>query len=64
MLVLTRGRDERIIIGHNISVTIIDIRGDKVRVGVEAPKEVSVHREEIERIIQAQAFPVERPANS
>lgn len=47
MLVLSRKISERIIIGDDISVMIIEIRGDKVRVGIEAPKELSVHREEV-----------------
>ena len=45
MLVLTRNRDEKIMIGDNIIITIVEIRGDKARIGIEAPKEVSVHRE-------------------
>jgi len=47
MLVLSRHRDESIIIGDNIVVTIVDIRGDKVRLGIEAPNDVSVHRREV-----------------
>ena len=47
MLVLTRQRDESIMIGDNIKVTIVDIRGEKIRVGVEAPKDVGVHRQEV-----------------
>ena len=47
MLVLSRQRDETIIIGDNIEVTVVDIRGDKVRLGVTAPKEISVHRKEV-----------------
>ena len=47
MLVLTRQRDETIIIGDNIEITVVDIRGDKVRLGVSAPKEISVHRKEV-----------------
>lgn len=47
MLVLSRKIDEAIIIDGEIVVTIVDIRGDKVRLGIEAPKEVSVHREEV-----------------
>ena len=47
MLVLSRQRDESIIIGDHIVVTIVDIRGDKVRLGIEAPKEVPVHRREV-----------------
>ena len=53
MLVLTRGPDESIIIGDNVIVTIIEVRGDgKVRVGICAPKEISVHREEVYVAIQ------------
>ncbi|MEX0613009.1 MAG: carbon storage regulator CsrA [Pirellulales bacterium] len=52
MLVLSRQRDESIIIGDNIVVTVVDVRGDKVRLGIEAPREVSVHRREIYEAIQ------------
>lgn len=52
MLVLSRQRDESIIIGDNIVITVVDIRGDKVRLGIEAPKEVSVHRQEVWEAIQ------------
>ena len=47
MLVLSRKRDEQVCIGDNISVTVIDIRGDKVRLGFEAPREIRVDRREI-----------------
>jgi carbon storage regulator len=47
MLVLSRQRDETIMIGDNIEVTVVDIRGDKVRLGINAPKEISVHRKEV-----------------
>jgi carbon storage regulator len=47
MLVLSRQRDETIMIGDDIEVTVVDIRGDKVRLGINAPKEVSVHRKEV-----------------
>lgn len=47
MLVLSRQRDETIMIGDDIEITIVDIRGDKVRVGIIAPKEISVHRKEV-----------------
>jgi carbon storage regulator len=50
--VLSRQRDESIIIGDNIVVTIVDVRGDKVRLGIEAPREVSVHRREVYEAIQ------------
>ena len=52
MLVLSRQRDESIIIGEDIVVTIVDIRGDKVRLGIEAPSEIPVHRREIHEAIQ------------
>lgn len=52
MLVLSRQRDESIIIGDNVHVTIVDIRGDKVRLGIVAPSEISVHRKEIYDAIQ------------
>jgi len=52
MLVLSRQRDETIIIGDNIEITVVDIRGDKVRLGVSAPKEISVHRKEVYEAIR------------
>src|ERR1700710_1571956 len=47
MLVLSRQRDETIMIGDDILITVVDIRGDKVRLGITAPKEVMVHRKEV-----------------
>src|SRR5262245_13223358 len=47
MLVLSRKRDERIVIGDNIVITVVEVRGDKVRLGIEAPTEVPVHRQEV-----------------
>ena len=52
MLVLSRQRDESIIIGDNVVVTIVDVRGDKVKLGIDAPREVSVHRQEVYEAIQ------------
>lgn len=52
MLVLSRQRDESIVIGDNIVVTIVDIRGDKVRLGIDAPTEIPVHRREVYEAIQ------------
>jgi carbon storage regulator len=52
MLVLSRQRDESIIIGDNVVVTVVDVRGDKVRLGIEAPREISVHRREVYEAIQ------------
>ena len=47
MLVLSRHRDESIVIGHDITITVVEIRGDKVRIAIDAPREVSVHRREV-----------------
>ena len=47
MLVLSRKKNETIMIGTDIVLTVVDIRGDKVRLGIEAPKEIPVHRGEI-----------------
>jgi carbon storage regulator len=52
MLVLSRQRDESIMIGDKVVVTIVDIRGDKVRLGIQAPSEVTVHRQEVYEAIQ------------
>jgi carbon storage regulator len=55
MLVLSRQSDETIVIGDNIRVTIVEVRGDKVRIGIEAPRDVSVHRQEIYDAIRRDA---------
>ena len=47
MLVLSRHRDESIMIGDDVVITIVDIRGDKVRLGIKAPQEITVHRQEV-----------------
>ena len=52
MLVLSRGRDQTIMIGDDVEITIVDIRGDKVRLGITAPGHVPVHRKEIYDAIQ------------
>jgi len=52
MLVLSRQCDESIIIGDNIVVTVVDVRGDKVRLGIQAPTEIPVHRREVYEAIQ------------
>jgi carbon storage regulator len=52
MLVLSRQRDEVIKIGDDIEITVVDIRGDKVRLGITAPKEVQVHRKEVYEAIR------------
>jgi carbon storage regulator len=60
MLVLSRQRDESIIIGDNIVVTIVDIRGDKVRLGIDAPTEIPVHRREVFEAIQRENMQASR----
>jgi carbon storage regulator len=52
MLVLSRQRDESIMVGDNVQITIVDIRGDKVRLGIVAPAEIPVHRKEVYDAIQ------------
>ncbi|SFI14047.1 carbon storage regulator CsrA [Planctomicrobium piriforme] len=52
MLVLSRKQDEKIIIGDSITLMVVSIQGDKVRLGIEAPKNVSIHREEVYQAIQ------------
>ena len=55
MLILTRKVGESLIIGDDISLTILNVRGNQVKIGVKAPKDISVHREEIyQRIKQAE----------
>ncbi len=52
MLVLSRQRDETIMIGDDVQITIVDIRGDKVRIGITAPTHIPVHRKEVYEAIQ------------
>ncbi|MEO0495273.1 MAG: carbon storage regulator CsrA [Actinomycetota bacterium] len=52
MLVLSRQRDETIMIGDEVEITVVDIRGDKVRIGINAPRSVRVHRKEVYEAIQ------------
>ena len=52
MLVLSRQKDESIMIGDDVEVTIVDVRGDKVRLGITAPKAIPVHRKEVYEAIQ------------
>lgn len=66
MLVLTRKKNESIIIGDDITIVVVEVRGDKVRLGVEAPKDVSVHRREVFDAIrraEAAAKPAEDTGN-
>ena len=52
MLVLSRQRDETIVIGDEVEITIVDVRGDKVRLGITAPRAVQVHRKEVYEAIK------------
>ena len=52
MLVLSRQKDESIMIGDDVEITIVDVRGDKVRLGINAPRNITVHRKEIYLAIQ------------
>jgi len=61
MLVLSRQRDESIMIGDHVVVTVVDIRGDKVRLGIDAPQEIPVHRREVYEAIQRENRQAGRP---
>lgn len=54
MLVLSRKKNEAIVIADEIVITVVEIRGDKVRLGIQAPKDVPVHRQEIHDLIASQ----------
>ena len=54
MLVLSRKKGERIVIDGNIVITVVDVRGDKVRLGIEAPRDVPIHRSEVQAAIQSE----------
>lgn len=54
MLVLSRQRDETIMIGDDIEITVVDVRGDKVRLGINAPARIAVHRKEVYEAIKAE----------
>ena len=54
MLVLSRQRDETIMIGDEIEITVVDVRGDKVRLGISAPPRIAVHRKEVYEAIRSE----------
>ena len=64
MLVLSRRKDESIMIGDNVEITIVDVRGDKVRIGITAPKEIPVHRREVYEAIQREKQEAEKSEDS
>ena len=59
MLILSRKRNESIIINDNIVVTVVDIRGDKVRLGFDAPRDVPIHRQEVYDAIRRSEMPAD-----
>ena len=59
MLILTRRVGETLMIGDDVSVTVLGVKGNQVRIGVNAPKDVAVHRQEIYERIQAEQMPGE-----
>lgn len=60
MLVLARKKNERILIGDQIEISIIEIKGDQVKIGIQAPKNVSVYRHEVYEAIQAENLEASR----
>ncbi|MEE3367610.1 MAG: carbon storage regulator CsrA [Planctomycetota bacterium] len=59
MLVLSRKRNESIVIDENIVITVVEVRGDKVRLGIEAPQEIPIHRSEVLDAIRIEQSAVE-----
>ena len=64
MLVLSRKKNESIVINNDITIVVVEIRGDKVRLGVEAPKEIPVHRREVYDAIHRNELPVSDKADA
>lgn len=64
MLVLSRARGEQIVIGGNITVTVLEVRGDKVRLGFDGPAEVPIHRQEVQQRLQQDRQTWDRRSNT
>ncbi len=62
MLVLSRKKNESIVINNDITITVVEIRGDKVRLGIVAPKDVPVHRQEVYEAIHGKGPAIPAPA--
>ncbi len=61
MLILTRRTGEAIMVGEEVTITVLGIKGGQVRIGIDAPGEIAVHREEIFERIKAEANPIQDP---
>ena len=64
MLVLSRQRDETIMIGDDVEITVVDIRGDKVRLGITAPRHIQVHRKEVYDAIKREKLAAAGPSDA
>jgi carbon storage regulator len=64
MLVLSRKKNEKIVINESIVITVVDVRGDRVRIGIDAPRDVPIHRQEIHEAIEKALNHQETPDRS
>ena len=64
MLVLSRQKDQTIVIGDDVEVTVVDIRGDKVRLGINAPRHITVHRKEVYDLVKSGQSSAAKPKSA